>query len=270
MARVIIFDSGVGGLSIFDQVANRRPGDDYYYLFDNACFPYGELTAEQICQRSLQLLTQASLEFSPDLIVIGCNSASTTVLPLLRENLNIPIVGVVPAIKPAAALTVNGHIGLVATPATVARNYTRQLILDFASDKQVHLLGSTELVHLAELKLAGHTIDIEKLKDVFKTWLSAPVIPDVLVLGCTHFPHLKTEIEALFPGGTQLVDSGLAIANRVDYLLEGKEAGRGERLARYTRDETSVRELQPAFSLRRFSEYGCLAMTSSMDARSLL
>lgn len=220
--QLLIFDSGVGGLSIFQEVVKQSPNVNCYYLSDNAYFPYGELSENKLITRLIALLNAFVDKHPVDMIIIACNSASTVALQSLRAHFSIPVVGVVPAIKPACLLTKNGVIGLVATPATIKREYTKQLIREFAGDKSVFNIGSTLLVKLAEQKLQGIAIDDESLLQVFEPWLSLAVLPDTLVLGCTHFPLLKTEIHRCFKGRVTLVDSGEAIANRVAVLLQAE------------------------------------------------
>lgn len=219
--RVLIFDSGVGGLSVFQQIIKINPTILCHYLFDNAFFPYGELEDKQLIKRLSMLLTQFISRHPVDLIVIACNSASTVALETLRGLLDVPIVGVVPAIKPASALSQNGVIGLLATPATIKRSYTDELINEFAADKQVLRIGSTELVQFAEDKLAGKTVNSSQIEQVLLPWIEAQQDkPDTIVLGCTHFPLLKEEIRACFKQPINLVDSGMAIALRVKQLLK--------------------------------------------------
>jgi glutamate racemase len=221
--KVLIFDSGVGGLSVFAQVCKQNPNIHYSYLFDNAYFPYGELEADFLIQRLQSLLSVFVSKYNIDLIVIACNSASTVALSFLREHFSIPIVGVVPAIKPAALLTENGVIGLLATPATIKGPYTARLIEEFAADKQVLKIGSTQLVKLAELKLHGKLIPQADIEAVLAPWLMLENSPDTIVLGCTHFPLLKEEIARCFKHKVNLVDSGNAIAQRVTQLLGKSE-----------------------------------------------
>lgn len=221
--QILIFDSGVGGLSIFKKISNQNINADCYYLFDNAYFPYGELADEVLIKRLTQLLDAFVQQYKTDLIVIACNSASTVALSALRRHFSIPIVGVVPAIKPASLITKNNVIGLLATPATVMRNYTDELIVEFAKNKQVLKIGTTELVELAEQKLQGDSVDLSIIQLVLKPWLDLPERPDTIVLGCTHFPLLKKEIALCFNEKIQLVDSGEAIAKRVYQQLDNKE-----------------------------------------------
>lgn len=221
MATILLFDSGMGGLSIYREVRKTLPGHQYLYLFDNEYFPYGELSEQQLVSRVVELFAAFTRRHKVDLVVIACNTASTYVLPALRELLTIPVVGVVPAIKPAAEHSRcqgQGRVGLLATPGTVARSYTAELIQSFAADLEVSLLGTTELVKMAEDKLAGEPVELSRLVRILAPWRGESG-PDTLVLGCTHFPLLAEEIQQLLPNVT-LVDSGQAIARRVSSLLD--------------------------------------------------
>jgi glutamate racemase len=213
--KALIFDSGVGGLSVYREIQARLPQVSYTYLFDNAAYPYGELAQETLLQRVDMLITQLVAEQGFDIVVIACNTASTVVLPRLRAKLSIPVVGVVPAIKPASMLA-SKAVGLIATPATITRQYTHDLIRDFSSDKNVELLGSTRLVDMAEEKLRGKAVDMDELASILSP-LRQQI--DVAVLGCTHFPLIKEEIQAVLGKDVMLVDSGEAIARRVQDLL---------------------------------------------------
>lgn len=222
--RVLIFDSGVGGLSVFEQVIKLNPNIKCHYLFDNAYFPYGELPRSLLIKRLTQLLSDFMSQYPTDLVVIACNSASTIALDDLRQYFSVPIVGVVPAIKPATFITRNNVIGLLATPATIERVYTSKLINEFAAGKRVLRIGSTELVKLAEDKLIGKKVNQSDFEAVLAPWLNHEGNnPDTLVLGCTHFPLIKDEIEACFTRPVRLIDSGEAIALRVKQLLTKDE-----------------------------------------------
>lgn len=124
--RVLVFDSGVGGLSVYQEIKCLLPQLDYIYIFDNEAYPYGELEQSVLIQRVKALVLDFVAKHEVDLVVIACNTASTIVLPTLREELTIPIVGVVPAIKPASLLSTKA-VGLIATPATVTREYTHEI-----------------------------------------------------------------------------------------------------------------------------------------------
>lgn len=213
--KVLIFDSGVGGLSVFREIKAKLPGLEYIYLFDNAAYPYGELKPERLIARVNALVTDSVNQKQIDLVVIACNTASTIVLPSLRQRLTIPVVGVVPAIKPASSIS-SKAVGLIATPATITRQYTHDLIRHFSSNKKVELLGSTRLVNMAEEKLRGKAVDLAELHDILQPLINQI---DVAVLGCTHFPLMKQEIQTVLGQGVLLVDSGEAIARRVMSLL---------------------------------------------------
>ncbi|EDJ6154274.1 glutamate racemase [Salmonella enterica] len=217
---VLVFDSGVGGLSVYDEIRRLLLDLHYIYTFDNVAFPYGEKSETFIVERVVEIVTAVQQRYPLSLAVIACNTASTVSLPALREKFAFPVVGVVPAIKPAARLTANGVVGLLATRATVKRPYTHELIARFANECQIAMLGSAELVELAEAKLHGDSVSLEELRRILRPWLRMPEPPDTVVLGCTHFPLLRDELLQVLPEGTRLVDSGAAIARRTAWLLE--------------------------------------------------
>ncbi|AML56433.1 Glutamate racemase [Serratia rubidaea] len=220
---MLVFDSGVGGLSVYQEVRQLLPDLHYIYAFDNVAFPYGEKSEEFIVERVLEIVGAIQQRHPLAIVIIACNTASTVSLPALRERFDFPVVGVVPAIKPAARLTVNGTVGLLATRGTVQRAYTRELIDRFATDCQIELLGSSELVELAEAKLHGAEVPLPALKKILQPWLSMREPPDTVVLGCTHFPLLTEELMQVLPAGTRLVDSGAAIARRTAWLISTQE-----------------------------------------------
>ncbi|MDI6478436.1 glutamate racemase [Cronobacter dublinensis] len=217
---ILVFDSGVGGLSVYDEIRHLLPDLHYIYAFDNVAFPYGEKSEAFIVERVVEIVTAVQARYPLALAVIACNSASTVSLPALREKFAFPVVGVVPAIKPAARLTANGVVGLLATRGTVKRPYTHELIARFANECRIEMLGSAELVEIAEAKLHGEPVSLEALPRVLRPWLRMPEPPDTVVLGCTHFPLLAEELLQVLPEGTRLVDSGAAIARRTAWLLE--------------------------------------------------
>lgn len=219
MSKILIFDSGVGGISVYQSIKKQLPHADYIYLFDDDHFPYGELDESFLITRVSELIAHMYEIHKPDIVVIACNSASTLVLPTLRKLFPIPFVGVVPAIKPAALLSQNKHIGLLATPGTVEREYTKALISEYAHDCRVDLIGSTALVVEAENKLRGKGIDLSKLHLAIEPWVSNSIKPDVVILGCTHFPLLKDELKNVLGPNVDLIDSGKAIALRVESLI---------------------------------------------------
>ena len=196
---VLVFDSGVGGLSVYDEIRHLLPDLHYIYAFDNVAFPYGEKSEDFIVERVVEIVTAVQQRYHLALAVIACNTASTVSLPALRAKFQFPVVGVVPAIKPAARLTANGIVGLLATRGTVKRPYTRELIDRFANECQIAMLGSAELVEMAEAKLHGKTVPLEELRRILRPWLRMPEPPDTVVLGCTHFPLLQEELLEVLP-----------------------------------------------------------------------
>lgn len=218
---VLIFDSGAGGLSIASEIHGLLPTVPIHYLMDDAAFPYGTSHDAWLAQRIVALCTRAQQRIHASILVVACNTASTLALESLRAHLDIPVVGVVPAIKTAAQRTQTGYIGLLATPATVTRSYTHRLIQDFASHCQVRLKGSVELVHWAEDRIAGKPVS-GALFEHLDQWLTQPQPLDQVVLGCTHFPLLRPELEQLWPA-VEWVDSGYAIARRVAHCLQQQQ-----------------------------------------------
>lgn len=214
---ILVFDSGVGGLSVATEIRRLLPALSQHYLMDSAGFPYGIKDDASLTARVLEVCTQAVATHQPRLLVVACNTASTLALPALREALDIPVVGVVPALKVAANACPGGEIGLLATAATINRSYTDNLIRDFAGGCKVRRLGSTELVQWAEDWLA-YGREPEGLFEHLNSWLTQPYPVGQVVLGCTHFPLLRGMLETLWPQVTW-VDSGAAVARRVAQLL---------------------------------------------------
>ena len=216
----MVFDSGIGGTTVLEHIQQSIPHAQYSYFMDNALLPYGAQSQQTIIHRLcglIQFIEDESLNV--DLIVIACNTASTSALSSVRQITDIPIVGVVPAIKPAAQLTQSKHIGLLATPATVSSPYTDALIKEHASSITTSLYSSVELVTLAETLFFTQHLDLDKLHTELDR-LNINNDIDVLVLGCTHFPILAKPISDYFNTQVQLLDSGAAIAKRVSSLLK--------------------------------------------------
>jgi len=216
--RVLVFDSGVGGLSVAACIHRHLPGLEIVYLADNAGFPYGDKSETVVIDRCCTLIARA-LELHPsDVIVVACNTASTVVLPHLRAMTEVPVVGVVPAIKPAASKSINRRMGLLATPATVRRPYLDRLVDEFAGDCRVVRIGHPGLVRWAEDLVSGVEVPLGELNEVMKPFREADV--DTVVLGCTHYPLLLESLKQSLPSVCFWVDSGEAIARRVAWLLD--------------------------------------------------
>lgn len=227
---LLLFDSGVGGLTIAHEIRQLLPQTPLVYVADNRNFPYGILSEEALVERVTKLFPNLIQQYQPCIIVIACNSASTVVLDKLRAITATPIIGVVPAIKPAARMSKSRHIGLLATPGTVQRMYTHKLIQDFAPDCRVTKVGSNPLVEEAENKFRGNQVDLDRIAHALRGFGDAQDM-DTLVLGCTHFPLLKSEIQEAIDAlqlqyPVQLIDNGEAIARRAAYLIElGQASG---------------------------------------------
>lgn len=204
-------------MSIVAEIRRALPQARFAYLCDNAYFPYGTKADAALLAHFLKAMRAAIEQVSPTLIVTACNTISTICLPELRAATPIPVVGVVPAVKPAATLSKHKTIGLLATPATIDRPYTNDLIARHAADCRVLKLGSAELVAMAEAKLLGHKVNLERLREILSPFLTPPAAerPDVVVLACTHFPLLRAELEAISPPDIAWIDSGEAVARRV-------------------------------------------------------
>lgn len=258
---ILVFDSGLGGLTVFREVVQARPDARYIYVADDAFFPYGRHEEPALIARLVPLMGALIAAYRPDLVVIACNTASTLVLAHLRAAYSVPFVGTVPAIKPACASSRTRLISVLGTEATVAREYTRKLIADFGQGCEIMLIGSARLAGLAEATLRAEPIDddaiLEEIQPCFVDRGDRRV--DTIVLACTHYPLLIEQFERLSPWRVAWVDPAPAIARRVVQLigpagLRDRNALDGSRAA----DRvvfTSGRILPPAL-IRAFTRYG--------------
>jgi glutamate racemase len=223
---ILVFDSGVGGLTVFREVIAARPDARYVYVADDAGFPYGNLAEDRLIARVTQVIGDAIAAHDPDLIVIACNTASTLALKDVRARFSVPFVGTVPAIKPACARSKSQRIAVLGTQATVSREYTHALIREFANGCEVVLVGSPRLAGFAEAELAG--------KPVSDADIEAEITPcfidgngrrcDTVVLACTHYPLLIERFRANAPWPVDWIDPAPAIARRVVDLLRERPA----------------------------------------------
>jgi glutamate racemase len=216
---ILFFDSGVGGLSVLEPTRALLPNAPIVYVADNAGFPYGKKTEAELATRVPALLGRLVERFRPRLAVIACNTASTIALDDARAVLDLPIVGTVPAIKPAAERSKSRVIGVLGTQATVRQPYVDDLAAKFAADCTIIRHGSPELVELAEAKLAGEEISIEAVRAAAAPMFAADHgdAIDVVVLACTHFPLLRDELAEAFPA-RDWIDGGPGIARRIAWL----------------------------------------------------
>jgi len=218
-APILFFDSGVGGLSVLEPTRKLLPNAPIVYAADSAGFPYGKRTEAEIASRVPALLGRLVERFRPRLAVIACNTASTIALDHVRSALDLPVVGTVPAIKPAAEISKSRVIGVLGTEATVRQPYVDDLAARFAADCTIVRHGSPELVELAEAKLAGEETSVDAVRAAAQPMFDGDDRIDTVVLACTHFPLLEEELRAAFPKVTY-VDGGPGIARRIAYLTK--------------------------------------------------
>ncbi|WP_374523807.1 glutamate racemase [Sphingopyxis sp.] len=224
-APILFFDSGLGGLTVLGPTRALLPTAPIVYAADYAGLPYGEKSNEELAARVPALLGRLVERYQPRLAVIACNTASTIALTHVRAALDLPIVGTVPAIKPAAALTKSGVIGVLGTEATVRQPYVDDLSAQFASDKTVLRHGSPALVAAAEAKLNGRPVDTDEAAERAIAGLRDQPggdAMDVIVLACTHFPLLQDELQAAAGADVRLIDGAAGIARRIAHLTEGQ------------------------------------------------
>jgi glutamate racemase len=218
---IVVFDSGVGGLTVYREVVRARPDARFIYVADDAGFPYGNQPEAALIARIVDVIGKAIEAHKPDLIVIACNTASTVALAALRAAYTVPFVGTVPAIKPACAQSRSKRIAVLGTQATVRLEYTRKLIREFASGCDVVLIGSSHLATYAEAELAGHPVSDDKISAEIAGCFndSDNHRTDTVVLACTHYPLLTERFRALAPWPVTWLDPAPAIARRVADLL---------------------------------------------------
>ena len=230
--RILIFDSGIGGLSVAAEVRAALPAADIVYVADDAGFPYGDWEERALSDRIVALMGELIDAQRPDLVVIACHTASTLVLPPLRSRFSVPFVGTVPAIKPAAERTKSGLISVLATPGTIKRDYTRGLVESFAAARSVTLVGSGRLATIAEAFMRGEPIaDADIAKEIAPAFVeNGGRRTDMIVLACTHYPFLLPQLRSLAPWPVEWIDPAPAIAQRVVSLAAnlGGEAGPGK------------------------------------------
>lgn len=226
-APILFFDSGVGGLSVVVPVRALLPYAPIVYVADSAGFPYGVKSEAEIAARVPALLGRLAERYRPELIVIACNTASTIALSAVRAALDVPVVGTVPAIKPAAAMSHTRTIGVLGTAATVRQPYVDDLAARFAADCTVVRYGSAALVELAEGALAGVPPPDAAIRAELAGLFDQPGGEriDVIVNACTHFPLLEAQMQALVPPGVRFVDGGPGIARRVAALTAARDWG---------------------------------------------
>ncbi len=248
-APLLLFDSGLGGLTVLEEVRRQLPAAPVIYAADNGGLPYGTKTEAEVAARVCGLLGRMSERYRPRLICIACNTASTIALGMVRDVLAVPVVGTVPAIKPAAEQTRSGVIGLLGTAATIRQPYVDRLEAEFAANKHLLRHGAGELVGAAEAKLRGLPVDPAVIARAVAGLRDQPLGEriDTVVLACTHFPLLAEELGAAFGPDVALVHGAAGIARRIVHLTAGQPLRRIQPdLALFTRADEGLDLARPA------------------------
>jgi glutamate racemase len=246
---ILVFDSGLGGLTVYQEIVGARPDADFVYLADDAAFPYGNMAELALVERLVAIFGWVLESHKPDLLVIACNTASTIALPALRKKFTVPFVGTVPAIKPACANSLTRRVAVLGTEATVKREYTRALIREHARGCTVDLVGSKRLAAYAEAELHGRPASDAALREeIVPCFHDDGGRTDTIVLACTHYPLLLARLEQLAPWPVNFIDPAPAIARRVVQLLDGAAKGTGQGAARAIFTSGAA----PAAILKRF------------------
>lgn len=267
---ILVFDSGIGGLTVLRELRVAIPDRRFIYIADDAGFPYGDWEEGALTQRIVDMFGDLIETYRPQLAVIACNTASTLVMAPLRAAFDIPFVGTVPAIKPAAERSRSGLVSVLATPGTVKRDYTRGLITDFARDCDVTLVGSRQLARLAEAHIRGERVDFNELeaevgacfveKDDRRT--------DIVVLACTHYPFLANTLRKIAPWPVDWLDPAEAIARQAAKMLPDIAPGLPEGFDRaiFTGGEPDypTRRLMHGFGLSVTPMQGTLGATAAL------
>ena len=226
---LLVFDSGIGGLSVAREIRATMPAADLLYVADDAAFPYGDWQEGPLAEHVVALVSDLIAQAKPEAVVVACNTASTLVLPALRKLHAIPFVGTVPAVKPAAEETRCGHISVLGTFGTMQRDYTRELIREHAGNCHVRLVGSGNLAPMAEAHMRGeHVEDAAIWTEIEPAFVERGGLrTDVVVLACTHYPFLLDRFRRLARWPVTWIDPAPAIARRVMTVASGVAHGGG-------------------------------------------
>lgn len=258
---ILVFDSGIGGLSVLREARLLMHDERFVYVGDDAGFPYGDWEETALANRMVGLFETLLDKFNPRLAVVACNTASTLIMPALRERFSIPFVGIVPAVKPAAERTASGLITVLATPGTVSRPYTLNLIKQFAGKCEVKLVGATSLARMAEEHMQLRDIDTQLLREEIRPCFVQRQYrkTDIVTLGCTHYPFLVNEMRKLAPWPVDWLDPAHAVAKQAQRLLRqatplmpDADAGRQSDIAIMTSGEPSkaITRLLSSFGIK--------------------
>jgi glutamate racemase len=211
-----IFDSGIGGTSIWREIHHLLPNENTVYLADSKNAPYGEKSVDEIIALSIKN-TEKLLQLKAKIIVVACNTATTNAIKILRENFEVPFIGIEPAIKPAALNSHTKVIGILATKGTLSSDLFHETSLKFKEIEIIEQIGY-DLVPLIE----SGKIKTKDMRNLLTKYLK-PMIDeniDHLVLGCSHYPYLIDEIKQILPSNINIIDSGFAVAKQTKHILE--------------------------------------------------
>jgi glutamate racemase len=258
--RVLVFDSGLGGLTVLREIARLRPDFRLIYAADDAAFPYGRWDEARLAGRVVAVVAGLVERFEPALVVIACNTASTLALPALRARFSIPFVGTVPAIKPACERSLTKRVSVLATPGTVKRDYTQGLIREFAAGCDVTLVASDRLASLAEAALQGEAVeDATIAAEIAPCFVEGRDRTDTVVLACTHYPLILERLVKAAPWPVNWVDPAAAIARRASSLFVEK----GETSGLPTEAFFTSGKPPSAALVRSLRQFGVIAQTEA-------
>ncbi|QLF70688.1 glutamate racemase [Peteryoungia desertarenae] len=252
---ILVFDSGIGGLTVLREARLIMPERSFIYVADDAGFPYGGWAEAPLKDRILSLFAELLVRYEPEAVIVACNTAFTLAGADLRAAFpHMHFVGTVPAIKPAAERTRSGMVSVLATPGTVKRAYTRDLIQSFASQCHVRLVGSENLARMAEAYIRGENLDdaavLAEIEPCFVEQEGRRT--DIIVLACTHYPFLANVFRRLAPWPVDWLDPAEAIARqarRIVPLVENEDWAHGHDFAVFTSKRpgfSTIRLLQGA------------------------
>ncbi|QJC29641.1 glutamate racemase [Enterobacteriaceae endosymbiont of Plateumaris pusilla] len=216
---IFIFDSGVGGISIYNQIKKKFPEIYFIYLLDNQFFPYGIKSKNCIFKRCIKILKKVSYQYHFSLAIIACNTASVSSIPMIQNYFSFPIIGVTPVIKYSINKTNNGVIGIVATKTTLEHYSIKKKIKYFSKNYIIETISSKKLVLLAEDKIQGFNISLKKIKKIFNPWYKLKIFPDTIILGCTHFPLIIDELKETLPKNIKFLDSKIDIISKIQKII---------------------------------------------------
>ncbi|QJC34226.1 glutamate racemase [Enterobacteriaceae endosymbiont of Donacia cinerea] len=259
---IFIFDSGLGGITIYNYIKNIFFNINFIYLLDNKYFPYGNKSKNFIFQRLIKILKKISYHYNISLAIIACNTASVSSLPKIRNYFTFPIIGVTPVINLAIKKTKNNVIGLLATSTTL-KNYKIQKKINFLNKKyKIETISSEKLVFLAEKKLLGYKISINEIKEIFKSWYNLKIFPDTIILGCTHFPLILNELKIILPRKICFLDSQkkiiLTFQKNINY--NPKILNKKKNIVFYTKKNKYIKKLKILFFKKNFTIFSSLKL----------